>query len=246
MQLCSINVIGIGIADAEKKNNLVKANTNPKSAVNTNASAIVNTNVAPQTNNVASMQQKTSTINTEILPPKDVVTAPVNTATVFKKPAIKTSTPSISQHLNSDKKKEQIKDNGREHNQSISGSANISFTQQALESVWDKYARDLKTKGKANLALALLSRRPFLVDGTAIEFTVNNKSLEESINEDKLNLLGFLRKELNNFAIQLNLLMTTSEEKTNLYTATDRYKHLAEKNPNINKLRQAYDLDIEF
>ena len=40
--------------------------------------------------------------------------------------------------------------------------------------------------------------------------------------------------------------MTLAEDKTNLYTATDKYKHLAEKNPSINKLRQAFDLDIEF
>jgi len=61
-----------------------------------------------------------------------------------------------------------------------------------------------------------------------------------------MNFLGFLRNELNNFSIQLNLVLPTAEDKTNLYTATDRYKHLAEKNPSINKLRQAFDLDIEF
>jgi len=121
-----------------------------------------------------------------------------------------------------------------------------SFTQQALETTWDKYANDLKAKGRANLASALLSKRPVLTDESIIEFSVNNKALEESINEDKLNFLGFLRKELNNFSIQLNLVMTVAEDKTNLYTATDKYKHLAEKNPNINKLRQAFDLDIEF
>ena len=61
-----------------------------------------------------------------------------------------------------------------------------------------------------------------------------------------MNFLGYLRKELNNYDIQLQLVMVTVEDKTNLYTATDRYKHLAEKNPVINKLRQAFDLDIEF
>jgi DNA polymerase-3 subunit gamma/tau len=92
----------------------------------------------------------------------------------------------------------------------------------------------------------MLSKRPVLVSATILEFTVNNKALEESVNEDKMNLLGFLRKELNNFDVQLQLVMTLAEDKTNLYTATDRYKHLADKNPTINKLRQAFDLDIEF
>ena len=247
MQLCSINVIGIGTADAEKKNDLIKPSENPKSTINTGPSANVNTNVIPQTNNAAPAQiNKTPQIDTETLLKIDITAASANAATVIKKPLIKTSTPSINQHLNIEKKRDLTKENDADKNQIMSGSANISFTQQALETIWDKYANDLKTKGKANLALALLSKRPVLVNETLIEFTVNNKALEESINEDKLNFLGFLRKELNNFSIQLNLLMTAAEDKTNLYTATDRYKHLAEKNPNINKLRQAYDLDIEF
>ena len=96
------------------------------------------------------------------------------------------------------------------------------------------------------MGTALLSRRPVLVNDTTIEFTISNKAVEESINEDKMNFLGVLRKELNNYSIQLNLVMTLAEDKVSLYTATDRYKYLAEKNPNINKLRQAFDLDIEF
>jgi DNA polymerase-3 subunit gamma/tau len=75
---------------------------------------------------------------------------------------------------------------------------------------------------------------------------VVSKAMEETINEDKMNLLGFLRKELNNYSIQINLVLTAAEEKTNLYTATDRYKWLLEKNPNLNKFRQAFDLDIGF
>ena len=96
------------------------------------------------------------------------------------------------------------------------------------------------------MSSALLSKRPILINDTVVEFPINNKALEESINEDKMNFLDFLRKELNNYSISMNLVMTVVEEKTNLYTASDRYKRLSEKNPTINKLRQAFDLDIEF
>jgi hypothetical protein len=40
--------------------------------------------------------------------------------------------------------------------------------------------------------------------------------------------------------------MTASDERNSLYTANDRYKRLAEKNPIMNRFRQAFDLDIEF
>ena len=58
--------------------------------------------------------------------------------------------------------------------------------------------------------------------------------------------MSALRKELNNNALQLNLILPVSDTKTNLYTATERYNKLAEINPAIHKLRQTFDLDIEF
>ncbi|MCE9539103.1 MAG: DNA polymerase III subunit gamma/tau [Bacteroidetes bacterium] len=258
MQLCSINASGISTTDTEKKNDLIKPDTNIKSiASNTTTSnapqiSTNNTQQAPIATTTTIVIEKTPEIS-----PKNTVTNNVTeastiktetTTTAFKKPLIKTSTPSITQHLNIEKKAEQTKDNTIEQNSALSQNNLLitSFTQQALETTWDKYANDLKAKGRANLASALLSKRPVLTNESIIEFSVNNKALEESINEDKLNFLGFLRKELNNFSIQLNLIMTVAEDKTNLYTATDKYKHLAEKNPTINKLRQAFDLDIEF
>jgi DNA polymerase-3 subunit gamma/tau len=243
MQLCSINSIG---TDTEKKNDLSKVNTTPKSAVNNGGSAVVVNNLPPAINKT----EPTPEVNTAtIVANSNTITSPTKsenaTATVIKKPLIKTSTPSINQHLNTEKKNEQGKDNDGEQTLNTNSPKN-SFTQQALEAVWDSYANTLKAKGRASVASSLLSKRPVLIDGVVIEFTVNNKSIEESINEDKMNFLGFLRKELNNFSIQLNLKMALEEDKTNLYTATDRYKYLAEKNPTIIKLRQAFDLDIEF
>ena len=255
MQLCSINASGISTADAEKKNDLIKAGANLKSSTTTsnpspaNASNILQ---VPAATTPHAIIEKTPEISLKInvsnpaTEPSPIKTE--NIATAFKKPLIKTSTPSISQHLNGEKKAEQTKDKTIEQNSALLQNNILisSFTQQALETSWDKYANDLKAKGRANLASALLSKRPVLTDGSVIEFTVNNKALEETINEDKMNFLGFLRKDLNNFNVQLNLIMTIAEDKANLYTATDRYKHLADKNPTINKLRQAFDLDIEF
>ncbi len=249
MQLCSINSIG---ADSEKKKDLIKAEAKPLKSETVNITAS-NPNNSQQVNIAA---PSVNAVKTEAPPVTDVTnitasisTPPVkeeHTAPVIKKPVIKTASPSISQHLNVEKKKETADENSKEQNQNTSNQPSQPFTQQSLEEIWDKYANDIKAKGRANLATALLSRRPVLKNETIIEFTINNKAIEESIEEDKMNFLGFLRKELNNFLIQLQLIMTSAEEKTNLYTATDRYKHLAEKNPAINKLRQIFDLDIEF
>ena len=166
----------------------------------------------------------------------------VETATIVKKPLIKTATPSINQHLNNEKKT----DKTVETLEQINAQPKSNFTQQQLETVWEKYANSIKEKGKTNLATNLLNKKPLLKDNFNIEFIITNKSVEESINEDKLVFLGILRKELNNYSIQLQLVINAIEDKTNLYTATDRYKRLVEKNPTLNTFRQKFDLDLEF
>jgi DNA polymerase-3 subunit gamma/tau len=224
MQLCSLNA---PVLEAEKKNDLNERIVKSPTVSTPNS---VSTPAAPQ------QKPETAIVQNPAVPASNG-----NTAPVIKKPFIKTTTPSINQHINPVVKTES---NDPTVNIPLNQKAE-AFSQEALESVWLKYANEMRLK-KANLGAALASKMPVLKEATKVEFTINNKALEEAINEDKMNFLGFLRKELNNYSIQLELIMVQGEDKTNLYTATDRYKRLAEKNPAINKFRQAFDLDIEF
>jgi DNA polymerase-3 subunit gamma/tau len=235
MQLCSINTISV---EAEKKNDISKPISQATTAVNTATpaqntnSTITQTPVTPISNTIPAVTQNTTT------------TTP-NLQTGFKKPILKTSTPSINQRFNTEKKT----DNPEEKEASFLDTERPkdAVNQQKIDAVWLRYTSELKAKGKQNLAIVLTSKQPVLAaDNLTIDYTINNKAAEESLNEDKTNFLSFLRKELNNYSVQLNIVVAQLEEGKNLYTATDRYKHLSEKNPTINKLRQAFDLDIEF
>lgn len=223
MQLCTLNA---PVPEAEKKNDLSEKIVKVQSSANQNGSS------AP----VAPVQKQEQPVQTPVIP--------ANPTIIARKPLIKTSSPSINQHINPVVKIEPAA-NSDTTAINPSGQKAEPFTQQALESAWLKYANEMKTR-KANLGAALANKMPVLKDSARIEFTINNKALEEAINEDKMTFLGFLRKELNNYSIQLELIMIQTEDKANLYTATDRYKRLAEKNPEIHKFRQAFDLDIEF
>lgn len=232
LQLCSLNSIGV---EVEKKNDIIQLK--PKSQTQIISKKInatpVNTVVQP-------------TLDNPIKSNSPVPEIAMSSNIVAKKTFIKTSTPSISQHLNSEKRTEKPTDDSNLQNPIQMQMAKNNFDQNALENAWNKYANDLKIKGRAGFASSLLSKRPQLMDNNIIEFSISNRALEETIDEDKMNFLGFLRKELDNYSIQLSLILSQSEDKTSLYTATDRYKHLAEKNPAINKLKQVFDLDIEF
>jgi DNA polymerase-3 subunit gamma/tau len=235
MQLCSINSIGV---DTEKKNDIIKISVKPKTAEKVSVPVSLPVNNIPATISVKEKIAEPVAVTSSTLPPPAIT----NGTTTIRKPLIKTTTPSINTIASTEKKTDVA---GNTENGAANNQPRQSFTQQALEDTWNRYANDLKVK-RAGYAISLLSKTPVLKGETTIEFPITNKSMEESINEDKMNFLGFLRKELNNYSIQLNLIMVEGEEKTNLYTATDRYKHLADKNPAINKFRQTFDLDIEF
>ena len=232
MQLCSINSIG---TDTEKKNDIIKPPA--KNAVAIPPSTPISGKVEePEIKLKDPSEKKEETVASTPQPA---------TNTVQKKPTIKTSSPSISIHLGNNKVKEAEEISSRETIAKVNQPTE-TFTQQALEACWNKYGNELKAKGKTSYGVSMLSKIPVLKDDAMIEFSINSKTQEETINEDKMNLLGFLRKELNNYSIQLNLVMTAAEEKTNLYTSTDKYKRLLEKNPDLSKFRQAFDLDIGY
>jgi DNA polymerase-3 subunit gamma/tau len=239
MQLCSMNSIRV---DAEKKNDLAK--DKPVTSQQTTVAAPVSvTPVAPP------VQNPPAAVNTSIASivsdtPTPTIANNVDGTTVARKIGIKTSTPSLNSFLNKEKKTEN--ENETKVNEPLATYSHTPFTQDLLEITWNKYANGLKSKGKFHLSTTLLGRKPLLKQPATIEFTITNKTQEEIINEHKTDFLNFLRKELNNYAIQLELRMTSLEEKTNLYTATDRYKFLLEKNPQLEKLRQTFDLDLEF
>jgi DNA polymerase-3 subunit gamma/tau len=226
MQLCTLST---PVQEAEKKNDL------SEKPVTIQAPAAQTSSSTP-----AVLQQKQ---DATIAQTPAVSGNPVNITPVVKKQVfIKTSTPSIN-NITPVAKTDTTSSNPAVVNPA--GQKADPFTQQSLEAAWLKYANEMKTR-KANLGNALASKMPLLKENYRVEFTITNKALEEAINEDKMNFLGFLRSELNNYAMQLELIMVQAEDKANLYTATDRYKRLAEKNPDIHKFRQAFDLDIEF
>ena len=59
-----------------------------------------------------------------------------------------------------------------------------------------------------------------------------------------LHFLPYLRKGLNNYALQINVLVKESEEKNYIYTPEEKYNRLREINPHIDDLRKELDLDL--
>ena len=97
------------------------------------------------------------------------------------------------------------------------------------------------------LHFAMVKRKPEIESDSIISFTVDNVALEKDLIENKTSLLSFLRKNLSNFSLELNVKVEASPvTDENPYTPSEKFKKLAEKNPLINELKKKFDLEIEY
>ncbi len=122
-----------------------------------------------------------------------------------------------------------------------------NFTQAEFENYWNKYAEQLFKDGRMALHTAFLKRKPTMLDDFNMVFNVDNSAVEKEFNENKTTLLGFLRKNLSNYKINLKVEVVIDQNNSETpYTPSEKYKKLAEKNPLINDLKKKLDLEIDY
>lgn len=117
------------------------------------------------------------------------------------------------------------------------------FTIDQLMSSWNNYIKILEKKGKFNLASILSIDTPKIQE-TTIHLEYPNSTNKVEIERHQYELLGYLRKELNNFNIDLSISVNEELEKQYAYTPKEKYDKLKKKNPYIDTLRKTFDLDI--
>ena len=118
-----------------------------------------------------------------------------------------------------------------------------SFTEEALITSWNTFIKQIEGKGRYNLASILSIDTP-KVDGTTLHLEYPNATNKVEVERQQYDLLSYLRKELNNYDISLEISINEEKEKQYAYTPKEKYDKLNEKNPNLDLLRKTFDLDI--
>ena len=90
------------------------------------------------------------------------------------------------------------------------------------------------------------SNLPTLLPNYLIEISLENGLQESLLQQSKVELVNFLRKRLNNFHIQITANKKEIKLENKLYTATEKYKYLLEKNPMLDDLRKTFNLDLSL
>jgi len=120
-----------------------------------------------------------------------------------------------------------------------------AFTQEELSNHWKLFVNEIEAKGQFNLASILSIDQPTLAeDGVTVKLTFPNATNKVEVERQSFDLMSYLRKNLNNYDINLDITVDEVMEKKYAYTPIEKYEKLKEKNPNIELLRKAFDLDV--
>lgn len=122
---------------------------------------------------------------------------------------------------------------------------NKLFTVDELQIVWDKLIKDLENRKRFS-EYVILNRR-FTLDGTTIHLEVDNEIQTDLLTISlRTDVLTFLRQELYNSTIHLEVVVSKEEAKTMIYTQADKFKFMADKNPALHDLRVVLGLDYDY
>jgi len=118
------------------------------------------------------------------------------------------------------------------------------FTQEELEKLWAQYAQKLLKKGRPILSSNLTISSPKMIGGHNIQYILPNHSMRKELDMEREPLMRFLRKELKNTEISLELVVSEEEAKKYAYTPQEKYEKLKSKNPDLDLLRKTFDLEL--
>ena len=138
-----------------------------------------------------------------------------------------------------------LEEEGQESGKELSDTSALKADYDAdrVKRAWAKLAVDLREKNKVGLA-ATLANGDFRFDDPTIRFTVANDVQFEEMKECSTELLHFIRMEVGNGAIALDVQVSELEAPAEFLTPKDRYMNWAAEHPSLEVLRKRLDLDL--
>jgi DNA polymerase-3 subunit gamma/tau len=123
---------------------------------------------------------------------------------------------------------------------SVAKEQETPFHTEDLVKLWDRYAQDME--GNAYLKSTMINCKPVLQENFHFEVSVHNPGQQDELLNDSTRLLPYLRKHLKNSRIQMRIRISESNGKKLAYTSSEKYEHLSNVNPLLNRLKNEFNL----
>tara|TARA_R110002072_G_scaffold282761_2_gene445917 strand:- start:10091 stop:10741 length:651 start_codon:yes stop_codon:yes gene_type:complete len=198
--------------------------------------------IIPFTNQDLRKTAKKATVKPKIKPSYNKITEK-ETPKVLKAPSGSLSTSNLSVKKMMTKKEETKTGNSRD----LSNMPRNDYDIDDLKMLWRRFAFSMKNQGKLTFYNALIKREPKFNSENLYSLEVDGQSQIDYIKPMLSDMVEYIRKELKNYEISFELILTTNpEEEVKFQTGKDRFSALARKNPNLHSLKNLFNLDIEF
>ncbi len=118
-------------------------------------------------------------------------------------------------------------------------------TYDNLKSSWNQYTKSIE-KQNARLYSILKNCTPELTNNQDIIVKVESAFQEGELIKNRGPLIEFLRKNLKNSTIQVEVVVQKNENTVSVraYTAADKLNAMMQKNPALQTLKEKFNLDI--
>ncbi len=116
-----------------------------------------------------------------------------------------------------------------------------SFTQEQLAKKWAEYLKLIADRPNMCSTLSIV---PELTVGNKLILKIGNSVQEEDVRLEKIKLLSWLRKELRNSDIELITQIGKIESERVFYSDSEKLQIMMQKNPELNDLKQKFNLDF--
>ena len=117
------------------------------------------------------------------------------------------------------------------------------FSENDFLLVWKKYCQKIEKDGKFNL-LSHLSMSVPILKNTTIHLEYPNHTIKTEVERVQYDILSYMKEKLQNYDIDLEIVVNETAEKKYAYTPLEKYEKLIEKNPLIDTLRIELGLEL--
>ncbi len=119
---------------------------------------------------------------------------------------------------------------------------NEPFALDALHEAWLRFTKKIPTE--TVLVQTMYLCMPQMLDATTFEVVVDNRAQMDKLNGRGADLMAFLRTELRNTHLEMRIREREREERQKAFSPGERFVMLAEKNPELNRLKDIFGLEI--
>ena len=117
------------------------------------------------------------------------------------------------------------------------------FSQEGLELQWMSMCNRMPQQ-YSGIATRMKNMNPIITDFPTVEVVVDNALIKQEMEDFKGRIVKTLQNALHNQALTLDIRIAEQQERVTILTRREQFELMSKENPAVDKLRQAFDLEL--